>query len=213
MHRPTNRPAVSVGAIFDRIRRLAAMDASVFEEVRDQPGETVPALLVVSVATFLAAVGGWLWLEIDIDGLDTGKIVVKELLLGSIFSLLLWGAWVLVTQAVLATLFRVPTPPLALVRTMGYAAAPLALTVAMLIPTVSFGIGLVALVIWFALTGTAIQATAPRASRGQILIANLIGFTCYAVLLAILADSAGLAPGLFVHGADLAEYFDFDALG
>ena len=149
-----------VGAIFGRVRRLAALDTSVFDEVRDQPGETVPALLVVVVATFLAALGGWIWLEIDIDGLDTGKIVVKELLLDSIFSILLWGVWVLVTQAVLTTLFRVPTPPLALVRTMGYAAAPLALTVAMLIPTVSFGIGFVVLVIWFALTGSAVQAAA-----------------------------------------------------
>ena len=45
------------------------------------------------------------------------------------------------------------------------------------------------------------------------MIANLAGFALYATLLAILADAVGLAPGLFVHGADLAEYFDFGALG
>ena len=37
-------------------------------------------------------------------------------------------------------------------------------------------------------------------------MANMAGFLVFAVLLAILADASGMAPGVFVHGADLSEY-------
>ena len=34
----------------------------------------------------------------------------------------------------------------------------------------------------------------------------MAGFAVFAVVLAILADAAGMAPGVFVHGASLEEY-------
>ena len=47
-----------MSTLLGRVRRLAALDTSVFAEVRDQPGETLPALAVVVIATFLADAAG-----------------------------------------------------------------------------------------------------------------------------------------------------------
>jgi len=73
----------------------------------------------------------------------------------------------------------------------------------MLIPVLSFGLALAALVAWFALSSYAVQSAAPGATPKQAVVANLGGFLVFALVLAILADIAGMAPGVFVHGADI----------
>ena len=95
---------------------------------------------------------------------------------------------------------------MALLRCMGFAAAPAGLMLLILIPSLSLGIGLGVLVAWFVLTNYAVQAAAPSATANQVVMANMAGFLVFAVLLAILADASGMAPGVFVHGADLSEY-------
>ncbi len=75
-----------VGAAVERIRRLARFDTTVFDEVRDEPGQTLPAAAIVVVGVLLAALGGWLWLWIEFDGLDTGRIIIREFLIGTIFT-------------------------------------------------------------------------------------------------------------------------------
>lgn len=156
-------------------RRLARLDATVFEEVRDAESQTLPAILVLVVSVVLSAIGGWLWLVIEFSGLSSGDILVKEVLLGSILALGLWGAWALVTQTVLLSVYGVEADRMALVRCMGFASAPAALMLLLLIPSLSFGIGLGSLVAWFVRTKYAIQAAAPSASSNHVVVANLAG--------------------------------------
>ena len=203
MQEMRNTSGMDAGSMLNRVGRLFQLDTSVFDEVKDDPAQTLPAIVMVVVATLLAALGGWLWLIIEFDGLSTGRIIVRELVLGSLFAIGLWVAWVALVKVLLEGLFSVNVGLMPLVRTMGLAAAPGALALAMLIPVLSFGLALAALVAWFALSSYAVQSAAPDATPKQAVVANLGGFLVFALVLAILADIAGMAPGVFVHGADI----------
>ena len=96
----------SADALMDQIRRLARLDTTVFEEVRDAQSQTLPALVVVIVGVVLSALGGWLWLEFEFSSADTGDVLLRGVLLGSAFAIALWAVWVLVTQVVLLNMFN-----------------------------------------------------------------------------------------------------------
>ena len=195
-----------VGAAAERIRRLARFDTTVFDEVRDEPGQTLPAVAIVLAGVLLAALGGWLWLWIEFDRLDTGRIIIREFLIGTIFAVLMWAVWVLIAELVLVQAYGLQVSRWALMRCMGYAAAPAALMLLVLIRSLSFGIGLVALAAWWALSGHAIRAAVPTATPAQVSVANLAGFALFTLVLSVLAHQAGMAPGVFVHAGGVGEY-------
>ena len=187
--------------MMNRLMRLARLDTTVFDEVRLDPGATVPAVVVAVVATLLAGVGGWLWWTMTQGYGDGGKVFVQSLILGSIFSIALWVAWLLIVYVLLTQVFKAQADMMQLVRTMGLAAAPLALSVLMFIPGLDFGIGLASLALFFGLTTIAVQATT-TASPGAVLVANVAGFAVWAIVLGLLiTGSAFFAPGFFLMGA------------
>ena len=108
------------GAIVGQIQRLTRLDTSVFDEVRDAESQTIPAVIVVVGSIVLSALGGWFWLAIEFNGLDTGKIIVNEVLFGSIIAIALWVAWALITQVVLLNLSGVEADRMALLRCMAF---------------------------------------------------------------------------------------------
>ena len=194
-------------ATLGRLRRLSRLDPSVFSEVRDDSTQSLAAVLVAVGAIVLSAVGGWLWLISEVDGLSTGRIVLREFFLGSLIAIGLWGLWIVAARTMLANVFRRPTSRGALFRTMGYATLPAAGAILLVIPAVGFAAGLVSIVAWFAASNAAIESAAPDATRREVLVANTAGFTVFATLSAVLADAAGLAPGFFARGADISVYF------
>jgi hypothetical protein len=197
---------IDARATLGRLRRLSRLDASVFSEVRDDPTQSLGAVLVAVAAIVLSAVGGWLWLISEIDGLSTGRVVLREFFLGSLIAFALWSLWIVAAQMMLVTVFRRSTSRGALFRTMGYATLPAAGALLMVIPAVGFAAGLVSIVAWFAASNAAIESAAPDASRREVLVANTAGFTVFATLSAVLADAAGLAPGFFARGADIGVF-------
>jgi hypothetical protein len=193
-------------ATLGRLRRLSRLDASVFSEVRDDSSQTLGAVLVAVGAIILSAVGGWLWLISEFDGLSTGRIVLREFFLGSLIAVGLWSLWIVAAHLMLASVFRRTTSRGALFRTMGYATAPAAIAILMVVPAVGFAVGLVAMVAWFAASNAAIESAAPDATRREVLVANSVGFVVFATISAVLADAAGLAPGFFAQGANLSVF-------
>lgn len=197
---------VDLRLILARCRRLLHLDAGVFRDVRDDSTETLSAALVVVAATLLAAIGGWLWLILEADGISTGRVAVREFVLGTLFAVAMWGAWVIAAHVMLESVFGRSAPAGRLVRCMGYAALPAAGALLMVIPALSFAVGLLVMMAWFAASNAAIEAAAPQATRKEALVANLAGFGAYVAVLSVLADAAGAAPGFFVHAADLSVY-------
>ena len=183
-----------------RLMRLVRLDTSVFDEVRLDASATLPAVVVAVAATFLAGLGGWLWWIMQDFG-ESGKVMMQSFILGSIFSVALWIVWLLIVYALLTQVFKAQADIQQLVRTMGMAAAPLALSVLMFIPMLDFGIALASVALLFGLTTIAIQAST-SATAGQVLICNAAGFAIWAIVLALLvgADSF-FAPGIFLLDA------------
>jgi hypothetical protein len=181
------------------LRRLAALDLRVFEDVRTNPAATIPAVLVAGASIFLSGVGGWLWwLTKDYPG--RGDILVESAVFGSLLALVLWGlAWLLVTFVVLTQVLRERVYLEQLLRVMGLAMLPMALSLLMFIPGITLGVGLASLGLTFALTTIAIQSVT-TADAGQVLIANGAGFLLWAAVLSLVATPENaLAPGIFLY--------------
>ena len=203
---PSSDQVLHLPTILSRLRRLSRADLTPLREVRDDPSQTLSASLVVIFAIGLSAVGGWLWLIVDLEGLSTGRILLREVLLGSVFAIGLWLAWVAVVQIILRSLYGRSVERGRLLRCMGYAAAPLALSLLMVIPALSFTVGVLALVTWVALSHVAVATAAPEAAPRETVTATACGFAVYTAVMSVLADVAGMAPGIFVHAADLTAY-------
>ena len=113
-------------------------------------------------------------------------------------SLILWGVWIAITYVMLTQVFRARADVNELVRVMGFATAPFALTILMFIPGLDFGIGLAATAIFFATTVLAVQS-ATDAPAGRALVATAAGFAVWAIVLGLLTTkSHNWAPGFFV---------------
>lgn len=186
--------------VVSRLLRLARLDTTVFDEVRMDPTATASSFFVAAAATFAAGIGGWLWWlqETDFNG---GKVFIQSTILGSLFAIGLWIVWLFVTYVLLTQVFRERADLQQLIRTMGLAAAPLGLSLLLLIPGINFGVGLVSIAVFFSLTSIAIQSTT-TAEPAKVLMANAAGFAVWAIILALLVDNTTyLAPGIFITWA------------
>ncbi len=204
-------PRLDFAILSDRLLRLLRLDTSVFEEVRQDPAATLPAVFVVAVSTVLAGLGGWLWWIVQDFG-DSGEVFLESVILGGIFSVALWIVWLLVAWVILNQLFREEADWQQMLRTMGMAAVPLGLSIAMFIPGIDFGVALASVALFFGLTTIAVQAVTP-ANPARVLVANLAGFAVWAIVLGLLMTSDSfLAPGIFLFDAPaeaLSEFADF----
>lgn len=193
-------PRIDLGILADRLQRLARLDTSVFEEVRLDPSATVPAFAVAAASTFLAGIGGTLWWVIH-DLEDAGRVFLLSTIVGSFISLAFWIVWLAISWMILTQFFKEEADWQQMLRTMGMAAVPQAIAVAMFIPGIDLGIALVSMVLFFGLTTIAIQAVT-SASAARVLVANLAGFAVWATVLGLLATSESqLAPGIFLIDA------------
>jgi hypothetical protein len=188
---------MDVNSLMQRLRRLATLDTTVFDDVRTDTNSTIPAIVVVVASTLLSGIGGWLWwLFADFGG--SGKVFIQSVILGTVLSVILWGVWIAITYVMLTQVFRARADANELVRVMGFASAPLALTVLMFIPGLDFGIGIAATGLFFATTVLAVQ-TATDAPAGRALVATAAGFAVWAIVLGLLTTAShSWAPGVFV---------------
>ncbi len=190
--------------IVEWLRRLVYLDARVFEDVRTNPAATIPGLAFVTVATFISGIGGYLWWETQGFG-SSQDILVHSTLVGSLIAVVLWGLWLLIVYVMLVYFFRERVYIEQLLRVMGLAATPLAISGLMFIPEISLAIGLASVALTFGLTGVAIQYVT-TAGPLRVLAANLCGFFVWAGVLTLLAASGSSspqpnAPGVFLFGA------------
>jgi hypothetical protein len=189
------------------LARLIRLDLTVFDDVKDNAAATAPALAVVVVASLLAGLGSWLWwiFEIDFPGDISEKnfeAFWKTFILGGIFMAALWVLWVYISAMILSRVFRAGADMNQMMRTMGLAFAPMAISFLVVISVLAVPFGVIAVAATLLLTNVAMQATTD-AEPQQVIVSNLAGFAVFAVVLGILAnvaqvyDTGGLAPGIF----------------
>jgi hypothetical protein len=193
-------PRLAIHTTRLHLRRLVALDLAVFEDLRYDESATVPALVIAAGSTLLLGLGGWLWWFLSGFG-DLAAVFAKSVVLGSAFSVALWLAWLLVVYAVIQRLSGTIVQVDQLVRAAGFAAAPLALGLLMVVPAISFGVGLVAVGAWFVLTYAAVERVT-GIHGGVPLLANAAGFAVWAAGMSLLSTGANpLAPGPFLAEA------------
>lgn len=200
--------------LWQRLLRVARLDATAFLEVRNDPAATAPAVIVVAVATILAGLGGWLLfisripsLPKDLpapaqavisEALPSGsRFFVHSVVVGSIAEIVMWLVWVAVTAGMLRYVWHRQAEFLPLMRTMGLAFFPVALSLLMVIEVLATPIGLISLAAAVLLSGVAVEA-ATEAEPAQVLFSNLVGFAIFAIVLGLLGRNGQFyAPGLF----------------
>jgi hypothetical protein len=205
-------------ALWQRLLRVARLDATAFLEVRDDPAATWPAIVVVAVASLLSGLGGWLLyvshVSTAIAGVSplaqsiaqsiVGSYVrqagttyfVHSTIVGSIMAVLLWFAWVGITAVMLERVWHRKVEFLALVRTMGLAFFPVGLSVLMVIDPIAIPIAVISLAAAVLLSGVAVEAST-EAEPAEILFSNLVGFAVFAIVLGLLGRNGQYAPGIF----------------
>lgn len=145
----------------------------------------------------MLGLGGWLWWLTSGLG-DSSTVLIKSMLMGSLFSLALWLGWLVVAYVILQRLTHAVISVERLVRSAGMAAAPLALGVFMVIPGISFGVGMVAIGAWALTTNEAIERATGIRGR-PVVLANGAGFALWAIAMSLLATSTNqIAPGPFL---------------
>ena len=183
-----------------RLLRLVRLDTTVFEEVRMDPAATASSFVVAAAAVLAAGLGGWLWWVQEVD-FDKGRVFLQSVILGSLFAIGLWIVWLFVVYVLLTQVFRERADLQQLIRTMGMAAAPLGLSLLLLIPGINFGLGLTSIALFFGLTTIAIQSVT-TAEPAKVLLANAAGFAVWAIVLTLMVDNRTyLAPGIFITSA------------
>jgi hypothetical protein len=194
---------MDINAVFERIMRLARLDTTVFDEVRDDERELVPALVVAAVSFLLAGIGAWLFFLTVADSRFRDAYdgnFINNAILGSIFAIVLYGVAVLVAYVVLAQMFRVTVDLQAMVRTMGYAAVPMAASLLMLIPIVWPLFAIAPLAMLLLMMNSAVRA-ASGAEEAHCVVASLIGFSVMVLVLGFISLST--SSGDFPMGAGL----------
>lgn len=192
-------------AILNKILRLARLDTTVFDEVRDDVNELVPALIVAGVSALLAGLGTFLFWQIHFDGAEGA--FVRAFIMGGIFTALLYLVWVLIAYVILVQVYKASADLQSLLRTMGYAAVPLALVLLMFIPVLYPVFAIVPFALLFVMSIYAVQAVT-NADSTQVVIANTAGFAVMVLVLGIIATTGDfpdvpIATGVFAWVPEL----------
>ncbi len=186
--------------VINRLVRLAKLDTTVFDEVRDDANELIPAIVIAVVSALLAGLGAFMFWKAVAAGTPDSAFV-NQVILGAIFMAVMYGVAVLVVYVVMAQLFKVQVDLQALVRTMGYAAFPLAFSLLMFIPIVWPVFAIVPLALLLVTMIYAVQS-ATGAESNQVVIASLIGFAVFVLVLGLISSTsdaakAPMGAGLF----------------
>ncbi len=186
--------------ILGRVLRLARLDTSVFDEVRDDQNETIPAVIIAAISALLAGIGSFLWWKVVWGSeFEPDGVFLNTLLLGSIFTLAMYGVGALVIYVVLAQMFKLQVDLMSLVRVMGYAAIPMALWVLMFIPVLYPLFALMPIALLMVMMIYAVQSVS-GADSTEVVIASAIGLGVMILVLGFFSqagDDAPIGAGIF----------------
>ena len=191
--------------------RLARLDLTVFDDVKDEAAATAPALAVMVVASFAAGFGSWLWWatqDFPLVSDKNGEAFLKTFIMGGILQAALWFVWVYIAAMLLSRVFGAGADLNRIMRTMGLAFAPMIITILMVIDILAVPFAVIAVGTTLLLSNAAMQA-ATDAEPQQVIVSNLAGFAVFAIVLGILANVAqvyeigGISPGIFFISLDL----------
>ena len=190
--------------------RLARFDFTAFDEIRADPSATVSAVLIVLGSSVLAGIGSWLWAVQgpDFQGLDRMDLFLRSAILGSLVQTGVWFLWVYGVGWLITHLYKAKADFLELVRTMGFAFAPVSLSVFIVVAFLAVPVGIFAFAVTILLSSVAVQTTSDG-DGGHAMLATLLGFGGFLIVMGVFANVlevgtfGGVAPGILFFSLDL----------
>lgn len=193
--------------VLNRLKRLIQLDTTVFDEVRDDQQELIPALVIAAASSLLAGLGAWLyWLVVP--SFDFDSAFLNSIILGSIFMFVMYGVAAIVIYLVLVQAYRVQVDLQALIRTMGYASFPLALSVLMFIPIVYPLFALLPTAMLLVMVIYAVQSASGADSK-QVVVSSTIGIGVMILVLGVIAISSSGSGDAAIGAGQFGLIFDF----
>ncbi len=197
--------------MMNHVMRMARLDTTVFDEVRDDVNELIPALVVAAISCLMAGLGAFLyWQVVPGEFSQPDSVFLNTVILGTIFTAAMYGVgMVLVVYVVLVQVYKVQVDLQALTRTMGYAAAPFALSILMFIPMLWPVFALVPLSLSFVMAIYAAQSASGAESK-QVVMACGAGMVVAVAVLGFIAlgmtseTDAPIGAGIFSTLLDLS---------
>ncbi len=186
--------------IVARLRRALMLDQTAFEEVRDDATFTPIAAGLAAAAILIAGFGAWLWGETVLDYAPSG-FFVDTVILGSIFTALLWLAGVGIMYVLLTQVYGVTATPDAVFRVSAVGFLPYVLGILVFLPEVGFGLALLALLLCFYVTLFGLSA-AFGIDQKRALLTSAAGLAVLAIILPLIGEfpDNNFATGIFVYG-------------
>jgi len=181
------------------LRRVLLLDKTVFPQVRDDPGLTGPAAAGAALAALIAGLGAWLYGQIVLEGYDFSFF--DTVILGTLFTIILFMAGFGITYVVLIQLLRIDIAPDALVRLLAVGCLPYALGLFVCIPDLGFAFGLLSVLGVFWWTLFALRAALPAASELKLVAAVVAGMAVWMAIIPFISGSGNeFVTGVFVYG-------------
>lgn len=190
MEQPTSPTGFDPNVLVQRVRRLAMLDTTVFDEIRGDATALAGSAVIAALSFLLFGLGGWLWYQFQDYNHKGSTLFLYSVILGTIVSLLLWAISAAVIYVVLTQILRARADMNELVRVLGYAAAPLALGLLLFVPGLDMGIGVLSLALFFVMSFLAVQSVTD-ASAGKALTATAAGFAVFYLLESLLVQGEG----------------------
>ena len=212
--------------LFQRLRRLARLDTSVFADIYADARATVPVVVFAAVALLLSGLGGMIYIatlsigdqvpsfarELGVrqpSGFDlyksatghgAGEFFLLSVVLGTVFGLAMLAAWAGVSTLILKQVARVSVDWLGMARVLCVTTVPLVLALLLFAHDTLYGLGLIAFggMATLALIGL-LESVDVRPGHGWL--ATIAGFAVFIIVLVFLGyGSRDLAPGFFAIG-------------
>jgi hypothetical protein len=183
------------------LRRAVQLEDGAWGELRDNGTLTALCGGLLAVVVLLGGVGAWLWGETVLSSKPDGWFV-DTIVLGSIFTLLLFLAGIGVTYIVLTQVYRETIPADALGRIVAVGYLPFALGLLVFIPEIGFGFGLLSVAAMFFYAVFGLRAAYPAVDTVRILVAVTLGFAVWGMILPLIGEAPdnNFGTGIFVFG-------------
>ncbi len=191
---------MTVDEVIARIRRALMLEPAAFEEVRDDTNFTLVSIGSAGIAVLLAAIGAWLFGETVLDPAP-GLGFVDTVIFGTIFTVVLFLIGVAVIYLMLTQVFGEETTPDALARVVTLTHLPYGLGLFVFVPQIGFAFGLASIAATFYYTIFGIRSAYPNVDNLRAMIAVLLGFAVWAMLIPIISDypDNNWVTGVFVY--------------
>lgn len=174
--------------MLERLKGVLALDSGAFEEIEHDPSAMTQAVLVVIVASILAAIGGSFGQVLFGVGIGLDSSTTLRFVSIAVWAIAAWFIWSLVTWFIGTKVFNGDATLAEMMRVIGFAYAPLAFQILGVIPIIGVFVPWVVAVWSLAAVFVAVGASLDLTNGVQTAITVIVGWFVYLIGMGILLN-------------------------